>query len=77
MYAADRSTLLGSLPEKAPPPWGAAAPYVSTMIFRPVSPVSAAGPPRVKEPEGLTRKRVRRSNQPGGSVLWSTDRTRS
>src|SRR2546426_473567 len=34
MYAAERSTLVGSFPEKAPPPWCAYPPYVSTMIFR-------------------------------------------
>lgn len=39
-YAADRSTLVGSLPEKAPPPWAPQPPYVSTMILRPVRPAS-------------------------------------
>ena len=45
IYAAERSTLEGSFPEKAPPPCGAYPPYVSTIIFLPVNPVSAAGPP--------------------------------
>src|SRR5207249_9337498 len=52
-YAADLSTLLGSLPLKAPPPWRATPPYVSTMILRPVSPASAAGPPSTNDPLGL------------------------
>ena len=39
-YAALRSTLDESLPEKAPPPWAPQPPYVSTMIFRPVKPAS-------------------------------------
>ena len=39
-YAAERSTLDGSLPEKAPPPCAPLPPYVSTMILRPVRPVS-------------------------------------
>lgn len=39
-YAAERSTLEGSFPEKAPPPWAPQPPYVSTMIFWPVSPAS-------------------------------------
>ena len=33
-YAADLSTFVGSFPENAPPPWGAAPPYVSTIIFQ-------------------------------------------
>src|SRR5271157_5921810 len=37
-YEAERSTFVGSLPEKAPPPWRAMPPYVSTMILRPVRP---------------------------------------
>ena len=40
-YAAERSTFDGSLPENAPPPWRAMPLYVSTMILRPVRPVSA------------------------------------
>ena len=44
-YAADLSTFVGSFPEKAPPPCGAAPPYVSTIIFLPVNPVSPSGPP--------------------------------
>ena len=55
---ADRSTFEGSLPENAPPPCGAAPPYVSTMILRPVSPASPCGPPISKRPVGFTRKRV-------------------
>src|SRR5690348_5629824 len=54
-YAAERSTFEGSLPEKAPPPWGHAPPYVSTMILRPVRPQSPCGPPTTKRPVGFTR----------------------
>ena len=43
------------LPENAPPPWRAAPPYVSTMIFLPVRPVSPMGPPTTNLPVGLTR----------------------
>ena len=39
-YAAERSTLDGSLPEKAPPPCAPHPPYVSTIIFLPVKPAS-------------------------------------
>ena len=53
-YAADLSTLDGSFPENAPPPWGAAPPYVSTIILRPVKPESPSGPPITKFPVGLT-----------------------
>ena len=53
-YAAERSTFVGSLPEKAPPPCGAAPPYVSTIIFLPVNPQSPSGPPTTKRPVGLT-----------------------
>ncbi len=53
MYAADRSTLVGSLPLNAPPPCRPRPPYVSTMIFRPVSPQSPCGPPVTKQPVGL------------------------
>ena len=42
------------LAEKAPPPWLPNPPYVSTMIFLPVSPVSALGPPITKRPVGFT-----------------------
>src|SRR5205814_4517810 len=52
-YAPARSTLVGSLPEKQPPPWRAYPPYVSTMILRPVRPASATGPPITKRPVGL------------------------
>ena len=52
-YAADLSTLVGSLPENAPPPCGAAPPYVSTIIFLPVSPVSPSGPPIINCPVGF------------------------
>jgi hypothetical protein len=48
-----RSTFVGSLPENAPPPWGAAPPYVSTMILRPVRPESPIGPPITNLPVGL------------------------
>src|SRR6266542_6613171 len=51
-YAAERSTLVGSFPEKAPPPCRAAPPYVSTMILRPVRPVSPIGPPSTNFPTG-------------------------
>ena len=33
-YAADLSTFVGSLPENAPPPWGAAPPYVSRYLAK-------------------------------------------
>src|SRR6478672_2326896 len=56
MYAAERSTLVGSFPENAPPPCGAYPPYVSTIILRPVRPQSPSGPPTTKLPVGLTRK---------------------
>src|SRR6478672_12657227 len=58
MYAAERSTLVGSFPENAPPPCGAYPPYVSTMILRPVRPQSPSGPPTTKLPVGLTKKSV-------------------
>src|SRR5690606_16267908 len=47
-------TFDGSFPLNAPPPCRAAPPYVSTMVLRPVSPVSVAGPPSTNEPDGLT-----------------------
>src|SRR2546422_1685045 len=53
MYDAERSPFLGSFPENAPPPWLPAPPYVSTMILRPVSPVSPMGPPTTNRPVGL------------------------
>src|SRR5205085_275255 len=53
MYAAERSTFDGSLPEKAPPPWRPRPPYVSTMILRPVRPESPCGPPMTNLPVGL------------------------
>ena len=53
-YAADLSTFVGSFPEKAPPPCGAAPPYVSTIIFLPVNPASPSGPPITKLPVGFT-----------------------
>ena len=55
MYEAERSTFVGSLPEKAPPPWLPTPPYVSTMILRPVSPQSPWGPPTTKRPVGLMK----------------------
>jgi hypothetical protein len=48
MYAPLLSTLVGSLPLKAPPPCAPQPPYVSTMILRPVRPASPKGPPRMK-----------------------------
>ena len=53
MYAADLSTFVASFPEKAPPPCLAYPPYVSTIIFLPVSPVSPKGPPITNLPVGL------------------------
>merc|ERR1712056_49330 len=53
MYAADLSTFVGSLPEKAPPPCAPQPPYVSMMILRPVSPASPWGPPMMNLPVGL------------------------
>ena len=61
-YAADLSTLLGSLPENAPPPCAPLPPYVSTMILRPVSPVSPCGPPITNFPVGLTWNMILESN---------------
>uniref|UniRef100_A0A182T6V2 Uncharacterized protein n=1 Tax=Anopheles maculatus TaxID=74869 RepID=A0A182T6V2_9DIPT len=52
-YAAERSTFVKSLPEKAPPPCAPQPPYVSTMILRPVSPASPCGPPMMNSPHGL------------------------
>merc|ERR1719230_528581 len=52
-YAAERSTFVGSLPEKAPPPCAPQPPYVSMMILRPVRPASPCGPPITKRPDGL------------------------
>merc|ERR1719487_2033715 len=40
MYAAERSTFVGSFPENAPPPCAPQPPYVSMMILRPVIPAS-------------------------------------
>src|SRR3989304_5002873 len=59
MYAAERSTFVGSFPEKQPPPCGAIPPYVSTTILRPVRPVSAFGPPISNRPVGVPRARPR------------------
>ena len=52
-YAAERSTLLLSLPEKAPPPCAPQPPYVSTIILRPVKPASPCGPPITNLPDGF------------------------
>ena len=52
-YAAERSTFVGSLPEKAPPPCAPQPPYVSMMILRPVRPASPCGPPMMNLPDGL------------------------
>ena len=60
-YAADLSTLLGSLPEKAPPPTGIDGPYASTTIFLPVRPVSPAGPPFTNDPDGF-KSRIKSSD---------------
>ena len=53
IYVADLSTLLASFPEKQPPPCLAYPPYVSTIIFLPVRPVSPKGPPITNLPVGL------------------------
>merc|ERR1712050_612539 len=58
IYAAERSTFVGSLPEKAPPPCAPHPPYVSIMILRPVRPASPCGPPMMNLPEGLMCKCV-------------------
>ena len=55
IYAADLSTFVASLPEKAPPPCLAYPPYVSTIIFLPVKPVSPTGPPIKNLPVGLIK----------------------
>src|ERR1044072_7899464 len=68
MYAAERSTLVGSLPEKAPPPCGAYPPYVSTIIFLPVSPASPCGPPTTKRPVGFMWNFVVLSSSSTGTV---------
>ena len=49
-YAPDLSTFVGSFPLNAPPPQWAIEPYVSTMIFLPVRPVSPIGPPIINLP---------------------------
>src|SRR5699024_1245441 len=54
-YVAERSTLVGSFPLNAPPPWRDHPPYVSTIIFRPVKPTSPCGPPTIKLPLGLIK----------------------
>jgi len=46
------------LPLKAPPPCGANPAYVSTIIFLPVSPASANGPPIIKLDEGFIKYEV-------------------
>merc|ERR1719375_3005000 len=56
MYAAERSTFVGSLPENAPPPCAPHPPYVSMMILRPVRPASPWGPPMMNLPDGLMCK---------------------
>ena len=77
-YAAERSTLLGSLPLKAPPPCRAIPPYVSTMILRPVSPASAAGPPTMNFPLGLTMILVLASmTMPSSTGSMTSERTPS
>ena len=54
-YAALLSTFVQSLPENAPPPCLAYPPYVSTIIFLPVSPESPIGPPITNLPVGFIR----------------------
>ena len=76
-YAAERSTFDGSLPENAPPPCGAAPPYVSTMILRPVTPASPCGPPISKRPVGFTMKRVPASISFGNTGLTISSITAS
>ena len=69
IYAAERSTFVQSFPEKAPPPCLAYPPYVSTIILRPVRPVSPCGPPITKRPVGFIYIRVFSSlllNEMGG-----------
>ena len=68
-YAPDLSTLLGSLPENAPPPCGAAPPYVSTIIYLPVNPQSPTGPPITNLPVGLTKKFFSSHIHPSGKEL--------
>ena len=53
IYEADLSTFVASLPENAPPPCLAYPPYVSTIIFLPVSPLSPKGPPITNLPVGF------------------------
>ena len=57
-YAALLSTFVESFPEKAPPPCAPLPPYVSTIIFLPVNPVSPCGPPITKFPAGLIKNVV-------------------
>ena len=47
--------LRGSLPENEPLPWAPFPPYVSTIIFLPVNPVSPFGPPITNLPVGLIK----------------------
>jgi hypothetical protein len=48
------------------------------MIFRPVKPVSAWGPPRMKRPEGLMRYSVSPSLRYSAGMAWrTTSRIRS
>merc|ERR1711904_767750 len=72
MYAAERSTLVGALPEKAPPPCAPQPPYVSMMILRPVSPASPCGPPMMNFPEGLMCRWVKSPyNEIAGAPFFS------
>ncbi|MPN20065.1 hypothetical protein SDC9_167441 [bioreactor metagenome] len=77
-YAAERSTFEGSFPEKAPPPWRAMPPYVSTMILRPVRPASPIGPPTTNRPVGLTSSAIRSvaRSRPDSASTGSTTRVR-
>src|SRR3712207_9568384 len=53
-YAADRSTLDGSLPENAPPPWRAYPPYASTLILRSGRAAPPLGAPHPQRRRGVT-----------------------
>src|SRR5438105_4851881 len=43
MYAAERSTLVGSLPLKAPPPWRPRPPQLRVVLHEPVGQVNRQG----------------------------------
>ncbi len=71
-YAADLSTFVGSFPEKAPPPCLEYPPYVSTMIFLPVSPESPCGPPITNLPVGFMYIFISSSISSGGMISFIT-----